>query len=126
MTEKELGTIGESVAAEYLEEKGYRILERNFTACGGEIDVIAEKGDTLVFVEVKTRRSGNGAIAAIDERKLKRMLKCADRYLYEKELCGTEKRFRFDAVEVYTDGNARDASNTRIRHIENLDVDLIR
>ncbi len=123
MTEKELGCIGESIAAEYLEGKGYSILERNFTACGGEIDIIAEEGDTLVFAEVKTRRGGSDAMAAIDEKKLKRMLKCAERYLYEKELSGTEKRFRFDAVEVYTDGNA---SNARIRHVENLDVDLIR
>ncbi|MBP5618294.1 MAG: YraN family protein, partial [Clostridia bacterium] len=52
------GERGEKLAARYLRRKGYRILERNFQTRFGEIDLIARKGDQLVFVEVKTRAPG--------------------------------------------------------------------
>jgi len=53
-TTKEVGNIGESVATEYLKRKGFRILDRNIARKTGEIDIIAEKSNTLHFVEVKT------------------------------------------------------------------------
>ena len=53
---KELGREGEELAARYLEKQGYRVLERNYRSRWGEIDLIAEKGGELFFVEVKTRR----------------------------------------------------------------------
>ncbi|MFZ4438247.1 MAG: YraN family protein, partial [Syntrophales bacterium] len=51
------GKKGEELAAAYLEEAGYRIIERNYRCLFGEIDMVAEEGETLVFVEVKSRRS---------------------------------------------------------------------
>ena len=54
---KALGNRGEVVAARYLRKHGYKVLITNFAAAGGEIDIIARKGDLLIFVEVKTRRS---------------------------------------------------------------------
>ena len=52
-----LGPYGEKVAFKFLKRAGYRILERNYCCPGGEIDIVAADGDTLVFVEVKTRAS---------------------------------------------------------------------
>ena len=54
-----LGAQGESIAAAHLEASGLKIMARNFRTRYGEIDLIAEDGDTLVFVEVKTRRGGS-------------------------------------------------------------------
>ena len=58
MNKTNLGQIGETLAAKYLTKKGYRIIEQNFRIRGGEIDIIAIDGITLVYVEVKTR-TGN-------------------------------------------------------------------
>ena len=51
-----LGAAGEKAAAKYLRRRGYRIVARNYRCRGGEIDLIALDADTIVFVEVKTRR----------------------------------------------------------------------
>ena len=53
-TRKEVGALGEKVAAEYLKRHGFSIVDRNFARKTGELDIIAEKEDTLHFVEVKT------------------------------------------------------------------------
>ncbi len=52
-----LGPSGERIGARYLRRRGYRIIKRNYRCVAGEIDIVAADGDTLVFVEVKTRRS---------------------------------------------------------------------
>ncbi len=57
-TSREIGDIGEESVAAFLQKNGYEILERNFTVRGGEIDIIARKGERLAFVEVKTRKPG--------------------------------------------------------------------
>jgi putative endonuclease len=83
MNRKETGAIGENIAAEYLEKRGYRIRERNFRTREGEIDIIAEKDGTLVFVEVraKTGRTFGSAEESITERKKKRLVSLAEAYL---------------------------------------------
>ena len=68
-----LGLHAEVVAALYLRLKLYSILERRFSAGGGEIDIVARRGSTLVFVEVKLRAEADAAAAAIGEVKLRRM-----------------------------------------------------
>ena len=55
MIKTKLGRFGEDLAIEFLQKQGYRIIERNFRIRGGEIDVIAQEGNTLVYVEIKTR-----------------------------------------------------------------------
>ena len=57
MSTKIQGDIGEEVACKYLLQNGYKILERNFRIRGGEIDIVALDGETLVYIEVKTRTS---------------------------------------------------------------------
>ena len=71
---KAIGAEGERVAAEFLLGKGYNLLERNYRNRLGELDIIADKGDTLVFVEVKTRMgTGYGRPgASVDWRKQKK------------------------------------------------------
>jgi putative endonuclease len=97
---KILGRTGEARAAKHLAEQGYTILERNYRLSQGELDLIALDGDTLVFVEVKTRR-GNAYGApelAVDQRKQERMVKAALGYLKHKKL--HQMPCRFDVVAI--------------------------
>lgn len=82
-TRKMLGKWGESRAAEYLESKGYTILDRNAYSRYGEIDLVARQGDQLVFVEVKTRRSHSfgDPEQAVDARKQAHLVSAALAYL---------------------------------------------
>jgi putative endonuclease len=59
MENREVGILGEEIARDFLEGRGYRILETNYRCPEGEIDIIARHGETLVFIEVRTRRSLN-------------------------------------------------------------------
>jgi putative endonuclease len=101
-----LGSSGERVAAHLLETRAYRILARNWRCPFGEIDLIAEDGAELVFVEVKTRwgRVLGAPEEAITPRKRRHLLAAAQTYLAEQ---GSEQRqYRFDvvAVELSADG----------------------
>jgi putative endonuclease len=92
------GTAGEAAAARYLTERGYHVLERNFRCRGGEIDLIALDGGTLVFVEVKLRRTlARGTpIEAVTAIKQARVRKAAQQYL---GFCGRVfSRIRFDVI----------------------------
>lgn len=106
---RRLGFSGEGAAARYLKRQGYRIAERNFRCPFGEVDIIAEKGDVVAFVEVKTRSSeafGTPA-EAVDARRIRRYADAARFYFSGRE---TDKTVRFDIVEVTKEG---------INHIEN-------
>ncbi len=95
-----LGRRGEEAAGRYLVSVGYRILERRYRTRAGEIDFIAEEGDTLVFVEVKTRSSlsfGRPA-EAVDARKRSRIACAASLYLARR--AAADRSCRFDVVEV--------------------------
>jgi putative endonuclease len=95
-----LGLRGESVAADVLTRRGYRIVERNCRSRWGELDVVAYDGETLVFVEVKARRAaqfGDPAYA-VDRRKQARLVQLAERYLARRRL--GEPPCRFDVVLV--------------------------
>jgi putative endonuclease len=77
-----LGPRGENVAARFLRNEGYKIIERNFRCDVGEVDIIARKGDTLVFVEVKTREVDEPAPEdQINEAKQQQLTKAAKYYL---------------------------------------------
>ncbi|MCM1329254.1 MAG: YraN family protein [Ruminococcus sp.] len=84
MDKKELGYFGENAAVWYLEKNGYRILRRNFTVRGGEIDIIAEKDGIIAFVEVKTRAPEplvNG-FEAVTKSKQRLIIKASEEYSY--------------------------------------------
>jgi putative endonuclease len=94
-----LGVFGERVAAYRLEAGGMRLLARNVRTRGGEIDLVAEDGDDLVFVEVRTRRAVPGLAAeSLDRLKLRRMWQCAMDYC--ETACLSPARARIDVVTV--------------------------
>ncbi|MDI6845928.1 MAG: YraN family protein [Candidatus Saccharicenans sp.] len=90
-----LGLRGEEIAASYLEEKGYRILEKHFFFHHTEIDLIARDGHYLVFIEVKTRKSEDFGFPeeAMTERKKSHLRKAAEGYLYLNQLNKVDCRF---------------------------------
>jgi putative endonuclease len=99
-TVAEIGNYGERVAAVFVRRKGYRVLTRNFASEHGEIDLICRDGDTLVFVEVRSR-SGDAfgrPAESIDTRKEEAVRATAQDYL--KLLKRDDIPHRFDAVEV--------------------------
>ncbi len=79
------GAFGEDAAAKYLEEHGFTILCRNYCIKGGEIDIVATKGDRICFVEVKARQvsSGERPMEAVNEVKRKRLALSAEKFLEE-------------------------------------------
>jgi len=97
---QELGRTGERLAAEVLMGQGYRILERNFRCSYGEIDLVAEDGDDLVFIEVKTRRGTayGRPEEAVTLRKQRKLLEIASYYL-DLHTC-SERSWRIDVVAV--------------------------
>src|SRR5271168_3989450 len=103
-TQLPLGRRGERAAEKYLKRNGYRIVARNFRAAGAEIDLVAIDGETLVFVEVKTRRTRTAGAPeeAVDERKQLRMRRAAEAFIAQYR--AGEKELRFDIVAVDAGG----------------------
>lgn len=91
----------EQQAARYLEEKGYRVLERNFYTRSGEIDLIARDGRYLVFLEVKYRKNGRDGhpLEAVDLRKQSRIRRAAQVYLLRNGY-DAEQPCRFDVIGI--------------------------
>ena len=101
----ELGKRGEELAAQYLTEKGYEILERNWRNIHKEIDIIAKDGETLVIVEVKTRKSDDHGEPdlAVTRQKQTRLIYAANAYIFKYNL---DINTRFDIISiVFKDGN---------------------
>lgn len=92
------GTIAESLAARFLENKGLRILARNHRCAGGEIDLVCRDRDAIVFVEVRLRRNADygGAAASITKSKQRRIALAAEHYLSAHG--GWEADCRFDCI----------------------------
>ncbi len=102
-----LGDIGEQLAAEHLQRRGYTIVERNYRTRWGELDLIAFDGRVLAFVEVKTRRAGGRAGSAFDavgRGKQAQVRRMAARWLAERRERPRAREIRFDAVGVTFDG----------------------
>ena len=103
---------GEDLAARWLKLKGYLVEARNWRCALGEIDIVARDGETLVFVEVKTRGTGAAGSPeeAVNARKQRRLVRLAQAYLAHHRL--TEVPCRFDVVAVNRTGWL-----PRLRHI---------
>jgi putative endonuclease len=100
LARRNTGQRGEDLASAYLQAAGYRILERNYRCVFGEIDIVAEEGQTLVFAEVKSRRSGSygDPQLAVGLQKQKKVSRVALHYLKERRL--QDRCARFDVVAV--------------------------
>ncbi len=101
---RSVGDVGEGIAEKYLIAKGARILARNYAIRGGEIDLIAELDDTILFVEVKLRRSDafGSAYEAIPPAKQRHICHAARVYLQKNRL--TDRFARFDAILILPGG----------------------
>ncbi|MBW6491255.1 MAG: YraN family protein [Lentimicrobium sp.] len=108
----DLGTIGEDIAVKHLHDNGYIILSTNWRFGKDEIDIIAEKGDFLVIVEVKTRASsGYGEPEVfVNQAKQRFLVRAAQAYL---EKNNVEKETRFDIISVILNNTTK-----KINHIE--------
>jgi putative endonuclease len=103
---KRLGAWGENVAATYLESQGYDIIARNWRCRSGEIDLIAQAGDLLLFVEVKTRRGRDMGTPeeGLTPAKSRQLITLAEVYLAEHEL---DVEWRIDLIAVELDKSGK-------------------
>lgn len=113
-----LGQEGEALARELLEQKGYRIVERNARTRRGEIDLIAMDGTVLVFVEVRTRSSHTfgTALESITWRKRQKLRELAMEYL--QTTGGFVPAFRFDVIAIDCSNQGALKEQPQIQHIE--------
>ncbi|HMN23200.1 MAG: YraN family protein [Ignavibacteriaceae bacterium] len=113
---RDIGKEGEDIAAKYLIEKGFNIIARNYHySTKGEIDIIANDKNQLVFIEVKSRINleyGEPEYA-INPKKIRQIKKMAELYLFDKEI--EEADCRFDIVAIILG----DGKNPEINHYEN-------
>ena len=133
MDKKQKGRFGEDAAARFLTKKGFRILARNFSMRGGEIDLVGFRKGALVFFEVKARsgESWGKPAEAITEEKLQKIAKAAEGFLKMHCEDGTVDRpsflgfcvkkkireARIDGVEVYL---THEGGLSEVKHIENM------
>jgi putative endonuclease len=104
---RKLGQLGEDVAAGYLERQGYVILARNWRCPVGEIDLVAQDGESLVFVEVRARRGDRFGTPeeSVTPDKQARLLELAQTYLQEADL--GDQNWRIDVVAIDMDWRGR-------------------
>ncbi|MGN1058810.1 MAG: YraN family protein [Clostridia bacterium] len=107
MSTQQIGQAGEKAACRHLKQKGYKILTRNYQKAEGkiigEIDIIAQKGDTVAFVEVKTRSSEAFGLPCefVTKSKQQKIIRTAYTYIMEHRL---DANYSFDVIEVLHDG----------------------
>lgn len=110
------GKVGEEIAREYLKKKGYGIIEQNYKTKYAEIDLVAKKGNELIFVEVRTKKGDNFGTPeeTIDKRKMRKLWGNARAYVARKRWQGP---YRVDAVCIIL---RYDNTMERLNHYENI------
>lgn len=106
LSRKTVGELGENIAVKFLKKNKYKILTTNYSTKFGEIDIICENKEYIVFVEVKTRKKDSmvSGVYAVDKEKQRHIFNVADTYLkaYKKV-----KQPRFDIIEIEFDEQAK-------------------
>lgn len=117
---QKVGETGEELASRFLEQKGFAIIDRNYRKKWGEIDIVAEKDDTLHFVEVKTITSKGDYLPEDNMRlwKKQRLSRVIRTYLLDKKV-PDEKEFEIDVISVVLDP---DSGVSQMRIIENINL----
>mgnify|MGYP003147449235 CR=1 FL=1 len=108
----DLGKKGEQLAIDFLQKNKYKILEKNYRYLKAEVDIIAQKGEVLAAIEVKTRTSayfGNPE-EFVNPKKIKLLLSAIDNYVIENDL---DVEVRFDIIAIITN-----QKETKIEHLE--------
>ena len=115
---KAIGDLGEDLAADFLQKKGYSVIERNFRFKRAEIDIIAEKEDTLVFVEVKLRKSLSHGHPedSVDNAKMRLYTDAAEHYL---EIINWNREIRFDIISITGDIH-KELQTMAIKHLQDV------
>ncbi len=115
MAKRKIGKKGEDIAVKFLLEKNFKIIKRNYYYAHGELDIVAEDGDTLVFVEVKYRRSLEYGYPeeSLTRGKINLLRRTAEAYLFENEI--TDKPVRFDVISILE----LEKGNPEIKHFVN-------
>jgi len=119
---KVLGQEGERIAARHLQKQGYRIIERNFRTRFGEIDLIAQKGSLLAFIEVKARIGNEDFGQAewpITKRKIAQVKRMAEVYLVKKQ--PDYQNLRIDAITIIISPEGEIIS---LKHWKNLTTEI--
>jgi putative endonuclease len=93
------GQQGEDIALAFLQKKGLKLIQRNFRSRAGEIDLIMQDEESLIFVEVRYRSSNKfgGALHSVDKKKQSKLIKCAQQYLLKNP---TKTGARFDVIAI--------------------------
>jgi putative endonuclease len=104
---RSLGQRGEDIATAYLRQQGYTILARNWRCAAGELDIVARQGETLAFVEVRTRRGNRfgSPEESVTPDKQAKLVELAQSYLQES--CLTDQNWRIDVVAIEMDRRGR-------------------
>lgn len=119
LSNKRLGNKGEDIAASYLSRHGYRVIDRNFKARYGELDIICIKDNTLIFVEVKSRIGREFGLPeeSVTPRKLREVVKTAEYYVLLHP--GLPKLLRIDVIAIELD---QSDAVLYFNHIENVSM----
>lgn len=114
----EMGKLGEDMTARFLRKRGWLILRRNYITKFGELDIIAEKGEYILFVEVKTREENSPITGqgAVDRRKQRRIVLSAFEVLQKLMV---ERSYRFDIAQVTYSVSEDGELRTSLHYIEN-------
>ena len=120
LQKKELGAKGEEIAVRYLKSRGYRILERNYRIKLGEIDIIAEQGTDLVFIEVKTRSDTlfGSPFDSVTVPKQKQLAKVALEYISRQNCYNRPARFDVVGVQL-NQGHSKQFQDAEIELVQN-------
>ena len=115
-----LGSWGEELATQFLEDRGYRILTTNYRCVYGEVDIVAQEGEELVFVEVRTRRSETfgSPEESLSRAKVRRLVATCQHYLGR--CAGEDTGWRVDLVCVYLGQGRRLQRIQHLRHAVQL------
>lgn len=108
------GLAGEELAERWLRLRGWRVLQRRYRSGHRDIDLIAERGGTVAFVEVKARHGGGfgGPVQAVNWKKQRELARSANVWIDRHGRPG--EQYRFDVIGVLLEGN-----RVRVRHVEN-------
>ena len=115
------GRRGESLAQRFLEDKGYRLVAKNYRFGRGEIDLIMEDpAGTLIFVEVKSNRSriAGHPLERVDGRKILRLQRLAQKYCWENRVEERDMRFDVVGVDLQGDGSVQHVENAFLPNVE--------
>lgn len=120
LNSQEIARMGELIAQKFLEKKGFRLCARNFFIRGGEIDLVMEDNDIMIFVEVKTRTSrkfGSGE-EAINYHKKRKLIRAIFHYLKKNQI---HKQWRADLISIdFLPASAHTKAKAKIKHIPHI------